>query len=76
MIAVCFGIEVFWAKPELGTLAAGLIPHLNNQTLYISIGMLGATVMPHNFYLHSALVQTRQHREIRKAAVARPASTI
>src|SRR3984885_8409473 len=59
VIAVCFGIEVFWAKPELGTLAAGLIPHLNNQTLYISISMLGATVMPHNFYLHSALVQTR-----------------
>jgi len=59
VIAVCFGIEVFWARPELGTLAAGLIPHLNSQTLYISIGMLGATVMPHNFYLHSALVQTR-----------------
>ncbi len=59
VIAVCFGIEVFIAKPELGSLAAGLIPHLNNQTLYIAIGMLGATVMPHNFYLHSALVQTR-----------------
>jgi manganese transport protein len=41
-------------------LAAGLIPHLNGQMLYIAIGMLGATVMPHNFYLHSALVQTRQ----------------
>jgi len=68
VIAVCFGIEVFWARPELGTLAAGLIPHLNNQTLYISIGMLGATVMPHNFYLHSALVQTRS---IEKSEAAR-----
>lgn len=60
VIAVCFGIEIFWSKPEIGTLAAGLIPHLNNQTLYITISMLGATVMPHNFFLHSALVQTRR----------------
>jgi manganese transport protein len=60
VIAICFGIEVFWAKPEIGALAAGLIPNLNNQSLYITIGMLGATVMPHNFYLHSALVQTRR----------------
>jgi manganese transport protein len=68
VIAVCFGIEVFWARPEFGALAAGLIPHLNNQTLYITIGMLGATVMPHNFYLHSALVQTRS---IEKSVTAR-----
>jgi manganese transport protein len=60
VIAICFAIEVFWSKPEVAALAAGLIPHLNNQTLYITIGMLGATVMPHNFFLHSALVQTRQ----------------
>ena len=60
VIAVCFGIEVFWSRPEVGALAAGLIPHLDNGTLYVTIGMLEATVMPHNFYLHSALVQTRQ----------------
>ena len=60
VIAICFTIEVFWAKPEVAALAAGLIPHLNSQTLYVAIGMLGATVMPHNFYLHSALVQTRR----------------
>jgi manganese transport protein len=59
IIAICFAIEVFWSQPELGTLAAGLIPHLDNATLYVTISMLGATVMPHNFYLHSALVQTR-----------------
>jgi len=68
VIAVCFAIEVFWSRPEFGTLAAGLLPHLNNQTLYIAIGMLGATVMPHNFYLHSALVQTRS---IEKSVTAR-----
>ena len=39
---------------------AGLVPHLTNQTLYVAIGILGATVMPHNLYLHSALVQTRR----------------
>ena len=60
VIAVCFAIEVFWAKPDVGALAAGLVPQLNSQMLYITIGMLGATVMPHNFYLHSALVQTRE----------------
>ena len=38
---------------------AGLLPHLNRQSLYVAIGILGATVMPHNLYLHSALVQTR-----------------
>ena len=37
----------------------GVVPHLNRQSLYVAIGILGATVMPHNLYLHSALVQTR-----------------
>ena len=59
VIAICFGIEVFWSRPELGALAVGLVPRLDNATLYVTISMLGATVMPHNFYLHSALVQTR-----------------
>ncbi|MBV9503488.1 MAG: Nramp family divalent metal transporter [Acidobacteriia bacterium] len=58
-IAACFAIEIFWAKPGAEGLVAGLVPRLNRDTLYIAIGILGATVMPHNLYLHSALVQTR-----------------
>ena len=61
VIAGCFAIEIFWAGwPQAGGIARGLVPHLNGQTLYIAIGILGATVMPHNLYLHSALVQTRR----------------
>jgi manganese transport protein len=59
VIAVCFGIELFMAKPEAAGLLAGLVPSIDNRSLYVAIGMLGATVMPHNLYLHSALVQTR-----------------
>ena len=60
VIALCFAIEMFWAKPSLSGIAAGLIPRLNGNSLYTAIAMLGATVMPHNLYLHSALVQTRK----------------
>ena len=60
VMAVCFGIEILMAKPAFSQMASGLIPHPNNQNLYIVIGILGATVMPHNLYLHSALVQTRR----------------
>jgi manganese transport protein len=59
VIGCCFFIEVFWAKPSIGEMAGGLLFHLNRQSLYVAIGILGATVMPHNLYLHSALVQTR-----------------
>jgi manganese transport protein len=59
VIAACFCIEVIWAKPDWGQLVAGLEPRLNGNTLFLAIGILGATVMPHNLYLHSALVQTR-----------------
>ena len=55
----CFCIEIFWARPSVPEMLTGLLPRLNNQSLYIAIGILGATVMPHNLYLHSALVQTR-----------------
>jgi manganese transport protein len=62
-IGVCFGIELFLARPELAALASGLIPRAqvvtNPAMLYIAIGILGATVMPHNLYLHSSIVQTR-----------------
>ncbi len=60
VMAACFLVEILMAKPDAVALAKGLIPKLNNENLYIAIGILGATVMPHNLYLHSALVQTRR----------------
>ena len=61
IIAVAFLIQMIMAKPDLGEIATGFIPHIpNNEALYIAIGIIGATVMPHNLYLHSALVQTRK----------------
>jgi manganese transport protein len=59
-IGICFAVELFLAKPEWGAVASGLVPSLNGESLYVAIGILGATVMPHNLYLHSSLVQTRQ----------------
>ena len=60
IIGGAFLIEVLWAKPEIGGILNGFKPSLpNNEALYIAIGIIGATVMPHNLYLHSALVQTR-----------------
>jgi manganese transport protein len=59
-IGGCFAVEIFFAKPELHGVIAGLIPKLNSQSIYIAVAIFGATVMPHNLYLHSALVQTRQ----------------
>jgi manganese transport protein len=58
-IGLCFVVEVFLAKPEWGEITTGFLPRLNAESLYVAIGILGATVMPHNLYLHSALVQTR-----------------
>jgi manganese transport protein len=60
IVTGCFLVELVWAKPGWHEMAAGLLPRLNSDTLYIAIGILGATVMPHNLYLHSALVQTRR----------------
>ena len=60
VMAGCFCVEIFLAKPEAAHVLAGVFPRLNHESLYVAIGMLGATVMPHNLYLHSALVQTRQ----------------
>lgn len=60
-IGVSFLLEMVWAKPEMGELMKGFIPSIPNDTaLYIAIGIIGATVMPHNLYLHSSLVQTRR----------------
>src|SRR5579884_262424 len=71
VIAGCFLIEIWWAGPAWSDMARGLIPTLNHQSLYVAIGILGATVMPHNLYLHSALVQTRTIREDEKKAACR-----
>ncbi len=60
VIALCFLIEIWLVKPSVAEMAGGLWPRLSNESLYVAIGMLGATVMPHNLYLHSALVQTRR----------------
>ncbi|TWP25088.1 iron/manganese transporter [Apibacter muscae] len=61
IIGGCFLVEMFLAKPELEKVVQGFKPSLpNNEALYIAIGIIGATVMPHNLYLHSALVQTRK----------------
>lgn len=61
IIGGCFLIEIFFAKPDMGALVEGFVPSIPNSTaLYIAIGIIGATVMPHNLYLHSALVQTRK----------------
>ena len=59
VMAGCFCIEILWAKPAFFEIFKGLAPRPNRETLYLAVTILGATVMPHNLYLHSALVQTR-----------------
>ena len=58
-IGISFIIQVFLAQPVWGEVARGFVPRLNSESLYVAIAIIGATVMPHNLYLHSALVQTR-----------------
>ena len=61
IIGLSFLAEMFFAKPDLGLVIKGLVPSIPSDTaLYIAIGIIGATVMPHNLYLHSSLVQTRK----------------
>ncbi len=63
VIAVCFGVQIALADPEWGEVIRGFAPTTdilrNPDMLYLALGILGATVMPHNLYLHSAIVQTR-----------------
>ncbi len=63
----CFGLEIWLSQPEIVALLKGLIPSpelvTNGDMLYIAAGILGATVMPHNLYLHSAIIQTRDYEE-------------
>src|SRR6058998_2394897 len=65
LIAASFAAELWWARPELAAVGAGFVPRAgivrNPDMLYIAIGILGATVMPHNLYLHSSIVQTRRY---------------
>lgn len=61
IIGISFLIEIILARPGVADVASGFIPgSLSKEALYIAIGIIGATVMPHNLYLHSALVQTRK----------------
>ncbi len=63
IIGISFLIEIILAKPNLAEVATGFVPGIpSNEALYIAIGIIGATVMPHNLYLHSALVQTRKFK--------------
>ena len=66
-IGASFAIELYLSSPSLGGIASGFIPTpeilRNSDMLYIAIGILGATVMPHNLYLHSSIVQTRRYSD-------------
>ncbi|MEI6105464.1 MAG: Nramp family divalent metal transporter [Opitutae bacterium] len=66
-IGGCFAVELVLAKPDLGGVLTGFVPTtailLNPAMLYVAIGILGATVMPHNLYLHSSIVQTRKYEQ-------------
>lgn len=65
VIFVCFGLQIALASPDLGAVLSGFIPRAQVVTdpraLYLAIGIIGATVMPHNLYLHSSIVQTRAY---------------
>ncbi|MGF7206105.1 manganese transport protein [Skermanella aerolata] len=65
VIAICFGVQVALADPQWGEVIKGFAPTTaivtNPEMLYLALGILGATVMPHNLYLHSAIVQTRAY---------------
>jgi manganese transport protein len=61
IIGLSFLVEILMAKPNLGEVVTGFVPSIpDKEALFIAIGIIGATVMPHNLYLHSALVQTRK----------------
>ncbi len=66
-VGLCFLFELVVSRPDWGGVAAGFVPSAeivkNPEMLYIALGILGATVMPHNLYLHSSIVQTRRYAE-------------
>ena len=59
-IGACLAFEMLLARPVWADVAAGFVPRLDSASLMVAIGIIGATVMPHNLYLHSSLVQTRR----------------
>ena len=65
VISACFAVQIALAHPDWGAVLRGFVPSgdliANHEMLYLALGILGATVMPHNLYLHSALVQTRRY---------------
>ena len=67
MIGACFAAEIAFSKPDLHGILSGFVPQAriltDSKMLYVAIGILGATVMPHNLYLHSSIVQTRKYEQ-------------
>src|SRR5215210_1111981 len=67
VVGLCFLFEIILSRPDMAAVVRGFVPSpeiiRNPQMLYIAIGILGATVMPHNLYLHSSIVQTRRYEE-------------
>lgn len=65
LIGGCFTAQLLWLKPSIAAVLGGFVPHagivMNPEMLYLAVGIVGATVMPHNLYLHSSIVQTRRH---------------
>lgn len=71
VIGFCFLLEMFIVKPHPSQIIKGFVPSLvNEDALYIAIGIIGATVMPHNLYLHSSLVQTRKIQRTRSGILS------
>ena len=74
-VGLCFLFEIIKSHPPFGAVMVGFIPRLevvsNPTMLYVAIGILGATVMPHNLYLHSSIVQTRQYEETPEGSTKR-----
>jgi manganese transport protein len=67
IIGVSFFVEIIISKPDYVGIMSGFIPNIpNSEALYIGIGILGATIMPHNLYLHSSIVQTRNIEKTKK----------
>src|SRR6266404_1422054 len=66
-IGGCFLAEIIFSRPDVAEVLAGFVPRFeiikNTEMLYVAIGILGATVMPHNLYLHSSIVQTRKYEQ-------------
>jgi len=64
LVGACFAVEMLLLRPDAASVLGGLVPRMdslrNSSQLYLAAGILGATVMPHNLYLHSSLVQTRR----------------